>query len=78
MPVTGQEQARRLVELSQQHSRTGGCRNVGSAIIPYCNGIMSTQFFVLPTGETVCRQTRGYGSGIAAEFVRELPKKSLI
>jgi hypothetical protein len=51
---------------------------VGSAITPYCNGIMSTQFFVLPTGEAVCRQTGGYGTGIAAESVRQLPKKSLI
>jgi hypothetical protein len=52
----------------------------GSATNLYCNGIMSTQFFGLPTGEAVCptflvklatfcihfrRQRGGYGIGIA-------------
>jgi len=42
------------------------------------NEFLSTGFFGLPTGGDVCRQTVGYGIGIAAGFVRQLLKLSSI
>jgi ABC-type antimicrobial peptide transport system permease subunit len=69
--------------LNQEFRRAGASEYqitpLGSAITLYCDAILSAQFFVLPTVETVCRQTGGYGTGIAAaEFVPQLPKKGLI